>query len=206
MIDNVTVLHRQKPPEFYFPGGASTHYNPVAAWSVARSRRDKGVEIFQDLRAHPWMDITQASRPFNLFSQLAFGVDRDMHATSAIDRLRMPPSAHGPIVAGRTLGGDGSPFGGGVVGTGEVQQNIFFGRDVSHTSSRWHPVEREDDPGFFREEAEDEEAAMTARIEDAMAGPARTSMSVDRARSRGRSRGRPSSRLANFRLDEDDGL
>jgi hypothetical protein len=184
MIDNVTVLHRPKPPDFYAPGGAATHYRPVAKWAVSRSRRDKGAEIYQDLRSHPWMDITQATRPFNLFTQLAFGVDRDMNAAPAISRLRQRPSAVGPIVAGRTLGGDGSPFGGGgVVGTGEVQQNIFFGRDVSNLANRWETQVP------HKQEGDDEEEDESAKLEG-MAGPAHTATAMSLSRSRSKSRGR----------------
>jgi hypothetical protein len=200
MIDNVTVLHRPKPPEIYFPGGTSTFYNPVAKWTVAKSRRDKGAEIYQDLRAHPWMDITQAARPFNRFAQLAFGVDRDMHAAPATTRLRQPASAVGPIVVGRTLGGGASPFGpGGVVGMpGDVQQNIFFGRDTSNYSSRWEtPVSRPDPMDLDEPDPRD-----TGRRRDGTVGPARTS--PDRSHSRVRPRGRSGTRRDQTGEDTDD--
>lgn len=120
MIENVTAVRQPRPNIIYGVGSKSTYDQPVAKWRVDRRWRPVRATVYQDMRRHPWSNIVQATRPFNLFDNLRYNTDLSMKASPAINRLRNPPSGTLPVIVGRTTPIGVSPWYGGTFPGGEL--------------------------------------------------------------------------------------
>ncbi len=120
MIENVTSVRTPRPNPIYGVGSKSTECYPVARWKVDRRWRPVVATVYQDMRRHPWSNIVQATRPFNLFDNLQYRTDLSMKASPAVNRLRNPPSGALPVIAGRSTPSGASPWYGGVFPGGEL--------------------------------------------------------------------------------------